>query len=82
MYSEKVENNGIKKTNTVIPKNLRSVFATFAAYKVGSYGNSTASSIESLLDEESHMISTDYIDEVIANDINIFYLLSKYFLVK
>ena len=36
MYSEKVENNGIKKTNTVIPKNLRSVFATFAAYKVGS----------------------------------------------
>lgn len=60
LYSEKVENNSVKRTGTVIPKNVRVAFDTLAAYKVGNF----EPSMESLLDEESHMISTDYIDEV------------------
>lgn len=60
LYSEKVENNSLKKTNTVIPRNIRASYGTLAAYKVGNFDQS----IQSLLDMESHMISTDYIDEV------------------
>lgn len=60
LYSEKVENNGMKRTGMVIPKNMRAAFDTLAAYKVGNFDRT----MESLLDKESHMISTDYIDEV------------------
>lgn len=60
LYSEKVENGHIKNGQVVIPRSFRVAFNSFAAYKVGNFDNS----IESLLDEESHMISTDYIDEV------------------
>jgi len=62
LYSEKVESGHLKNANVIIPKNLRVAFHSFAAYKVGNFENS----IENLLDEESHMISTDYIDEVSA----------------
>ena len=60
LYSDKVEKKYQKNGNAVIPRNLRVSFDSFAAYKVGDF----ESSIESLLDEESHMISTDYIDKV------------------
>lgn len=60
LYSEKVESRHLKSGTVVIPRNLRVNFQSFAAYRVGDF----QSSIESLLDEESHMISTDYIDEV------------------
>ena len=62
LYSEKVEKGHLKNTQVVIPKSLRVAFHSFAAYKVGASENS----IETLLDEESHMICTDYIDEVSA----------------
>lgn len=38
-------------------------YKTFAAFKLENT-RSGLSSMENLLDEESHMISTDYIDEV------------------
>lgn len=60
LYSEKVENTHSKEAKIVIPKGIRVSYATFAAYKVGKF----ESSMESLMDEESHMIYTDYIDEV------------------
>ena len=60
LYSEKVENTHSKEAKIVIPKGIRVSYATFAAYKVGKF----ESSMESLMDEESHMIHTDYIDEV------------------
>ena len=44
----------------IIPKNLRVSYDMFAAYKVGNFNETMVS----LLDAESHMISTDYIDEV------------------
>lgn len=62
LYSDKVENAHVKHGQTVITKSFRVAFHSFAAYKVGNF----KSSIESLLDEESHMINTDYIDEVSA----------------
>ncbi len=62
LYSEKVEGSHSKNEKTVIPRSLRVSYDTFAAYKVGKFGKS----VESLLDSESHMIYTDYIDEVSA----------------
>lgn len=62
LYSEKVEDAYCGKRKAVIPKNLRISYNTFAAYKVGKFQKS----VESLLDSESHMIHTDYIDEVSA----------------
>jgi len=60
LYSEKVENNQIKDTKTIIPRSIRLNYESFGAYKVGKFDVS----MESLMDKESHMISTDYIDEV------------------
>lgn len=62
LYSEKVEKGHLKNVRHVISKNLRVAFHSFAAYKV----SATEVSIETLLDEESHMICTEYIDEVSA----------------
>ncbi len=62
LYSEKVEGAHSKNGKIVIPKMLRIPYNTFAAYKVGRFKKS----VESLLDRESHMIHTDYIDEVSA----------------
>lgn len=61
LYSDKVERNS--KENIVIPKNLRVNYHTFGAYKLESAVD-VKENMSSLLDEESHMISTDYIDEV------------------
>ncbi|WP_373262838.1 AAA family ATPase [Hungatella hathewayi] len=62
LYSEKVENHLKNNTGVIIPKNIRIAYSNFAAYKVENSSN--INTIESLLDEESHMISTDYIDKV------------------
>lgn len=61
LYSDKVEKNS--KEKIVIPKNLRVNYHTFGAYKLESAVDVKENMIN-LLDEESHMISTDYIDEV------------------
>ena len=60
LYSQKVENQHTKLNKIVIPKNLRVSYENFAAYKV----DNSEKVLESLLDEESHMIDTNYIDEV------------------
>ncbi len=60
LYSQKVENQHTKLNKIVIPKNLRVSYENFAAYKV----DNSERVLESLLDEESHMINTNYIDEV------------------
>lgn len=60
LYSEKVENRYSQNGKVVIPRSLRVAYDYFAAYKVGKFEKS----METLLDEESHMINTDYIDEV------------------
>ena len=61
LYSDKVEAH--MKDNVVIPKNLRVNYNTFGAYKLESCAE-TEKNMSDLMDEESHMISTDYIDEV------------------
>ena len=60
LYSAKVENNKGANRQVVMPKSLRTSYSSFAAYKVGDGENV----IESLVDEESHMIDTAYIDSV------------------
>lgn len=62
LYSEKVEGTHSRNRDAVIPKNLRISYDTFNAYKVGKF----ETSMQSLLDSESHMIDTEYIDEVSA----------------
>lgn len=61
LYSDKVEHGS--KGKMIIPRNMRISYNLFGAYKVGNSENGT-DSMNSLLDEQSHMISTDYIDEV------------------
>lgn len=60
LYSEKVENAHSKDGKVIIPRNLRVSYGNFVAFKIGRFEKT----MESLLDEESHMISTSYIDEV------------------
>ena len=60
LYSEKVESSHSKNGTIVVPRSLRITYRSFAAFKIGKF----ASSMESLVDEESHMVNTDYIDEV------------------
>lgn len=60
LYSEKVENNYRGEEKPVIPRSIRLSYHKFAAFKV----ENTADSLTSLMDENSHMISTDYIDKV------------------
>lgn len=66
LYSDKVENSGSVKGETVIPKSMRIRYDSFAAYKLENSENT----MEDLLDAESHMIDTDYIDRVssVTND--------------
>lgn len=61
LYSGRVENLHMKEGRTaVIPKNMRLSYERFIAYKViGMKDN-----IESLMDQETHMINVEYIDEV------------------
>ena len=58
LFSQKVENQRTKLNKIVIPNNLSVSYENFDAYKVDK------KVLESLLDEESHMIHTNYIDEV------------------
>lgn len=60
LYSEKVENYYKSEKEAVVPRSMRVSYDRFAAFRVkaGSY------TLESLLDTESHMIKTEYIDEV------------------
>ena len=60
LYSEKVENNYRGEEKPVIPRSIRLSYHKFAAYKV----ENAADSLTSLMDENSHMINTDYIDKV------------------
>lgn len=63
LYSDKVENGSKGHGNTIIHKNFRVPFTAFSAYKLEKSQNKQES-MQSLTDEESHMIRTDYIDEV------------------
>lgn len=63
LYSDKVENNPRMKGTSIIPRNMRINYKTFGAYKLENIDNNY-NSVESLMDEESHMINTDYIDQV------------------
>lgn len=63
LYSGKIENNQKNGEKPVILKSLRMYSTAFAAYKVENSLNETEN-LEDLLDEESGMIRTDYIDEV------------------
>ena len=60
LYSDKIETRFKGKNGTVIPKSLRLSFEKFAAFKLTGESDSPIS----LMDAESHMIDTDYIDEV------------------
>lgn len=63
LYLDKVKRNLKVKRSAVINKSVRINYNMFGAYKFES-GVNESSNMENLLDEESHMISTDYIDEV------------------
>ena len=62
LYSDKVESRKKSKGLAIVPKNYRIAYDTFEAYCVDN--RKAGKSIESLMDGESHMIQTDYIDEV------------------
>ena len=63
LYSDKIENHMSKNGKSIIPKNIRLPYQDFAAYKIsGTEANENV--FTSLMDEESHMIDTGYIDEV------------------
>lgn len=63
LYSDKVENHIKSNHKLIIPKNLRIPYHTFAVNKVESI-SANKNNLESLLDEETHLIMTEYIDEV------------------
>lgn len=63
LYSDKVENHIKSNHKLIIPKNLRIPYRTFAVNKVESI-SANKNNLESLLDEETHLIMTEYIDEV------------------
>lgn len=63
LYSDKVENHIKSNHKFIIPKNLRIPYHTFAVNKVESI-SANKNNLESLLDEETHLIMTEYIDEV------------------
>lgn len=63
LYSDKVENSLKGKEMPVIARNMRIRYSTFGAYKIDNNSDND-NSMQDLLDEISHMISTDYIDEV------------------
>ena len=55
-----MENNYRGEEKPVIPRSIRLSYHKFAAYKV----ENAADSLTSLMDENSQMISTNYIDKV------------------
>lgn len=59
-FSQKVENN--KKGPAIIPKNMRLKYDTFGAFVVDNSRNED--NMVNLLDEETCMIDTEYIDSV------------------
>lgn len=63
LYSDKVENHIKSNHKLIIPQNLRIPYHTFAVNKVESI-SANKNNLESLLDEETHLIMTEYIDEV------------------
>lgn len=63
LYSDKVEGHRKGNNQTVISKNFRISYADFLAFKVDNLQDAEQC-LENLLDEESHMIRTDYIDKV------------------
>ena len=65
LYSEKVENCRKGNGQAVVPRNFRIPYAGFSAFKIENQ-KENRKCFEDLLDEESHMIRTDYIDEVSA----------------
>lgn len=62
LYSSLVEKEDAEKS-AVIPKNERLNFERAEAYKVGVDGNGKHF-VDSIMDEETHMIYTEYIDSV------------------
>lgn len=60
LYSDKVERAQSRNGGAVVPRNIRIPYNTFGAYKLGDF----RSSMESLMDAESHMIDTEYIDGI------------------
>ncbi len=63
LYSDKVEGRQKNGDGVIIHRDMRLSYDVFAAYKLKNISEGT-NSIESIMDEESHMIDTDYIDEV------------------
>lgn len=62
LYSDKVERN-VRGDKPVVPKGMRMNYDSFAAFQLENTENKSEN-IKNLMDEESHMISTDYIDRV------------------
>lgn len=60
LYSDKVEGNRKNATDNVVHRSLRLSYDNAAAYVVGTENKT----IVSLMDEETHMIDTEYIDSV------------------
>ncbi len=63
LYSGRIENQVSKSGKAVISKNMRISYQDFEAYKICGK-DSRANELISLMDEESHLIDTEYIDEV------------------
>lgn len=60
LYSDKVEGNRKNMTDNVVHRSLRLSYDNASAYVVGTENKT----IVSLMDEETHMIDTEYIDSV------------------
>lgn len=63
LYSDKVEGETKGRDKAVVARGIRLNYDSFAAYKLENTVDGT-DNMKNLMDEESHMISTDYIDEV------------------
>ena len=63
LYSGRIENQVSKSGKAVISKNMRISYQDFEAYKICGK-DSRANELISLMDEESHLIDTESIDEV------------------
>ena len=63
LYSDKVEKSQRSAEKVIIAKNLRISYETTAAYRLSDFSDGR-NQLENILDNESHLIDTDYIDEV------------------
>jgi predicted ATPase len=63
LYSGKIENEKRRSGGVVLPKIFRLNYSKFSAFKLENEPN-TLFHIESIMDAESNLIKTDYIDEV------------------